>query len=266
MSPQANEIFDTKAVKSDIYLLTETDEKLDLKLIIADQIDAYTKTESDSQLDVKADKTDIIEAYTKKEIDQQLDLKLNIADQIDAYNRTETGDKLGFNANVTNIVDSNTKIEYDALLLLKADKIELSNYVDLTSAQTISGQKQFRTISVSSISKLSKNDASILLAGGGDMLVSSPVTQPQLQKIRDIATGKSKAYVFSTQADLKYWMAVQDNVAKLVIEDNLYIVDKEVTDYWRDVTDLKVQETELPDMNTVIATLGAATRGGNAIN
>jgi hypothetical protein len=60
-------------------------------------------------------------------------------------------------------------------------------------------------------------------------------------------------------------MAIQDNVAKLVIGDNLYIVGKEVTDYWWDGTDLKVLETELPDMSNVITTLVAATGSGNAI-
>ncbi|KAA6357404.1 MAG: hypothetical protein EZS28_047069, partial [Streblomastix strix] len=65
--------------------------------------------------------------------------------------------------------------------------------------------------------------------------------------------------------ELNDWMAIQDNVAKLVIGDNLYIVDKEITDYWWDGTDLKVLETELPDMSNVITTLGAATGGGNAI-
>ncbi|KAA6365681.1 MAG: hypothetical protein EZS28_038792, partial [Streblomastix strix] len=97
------------------------------------------------------------------------------------------------------------------------------------------------------------------------MLVSSLVTQPQLQEVRDITTGKSKAYVFSTQRELNDWMGIQDNVAKLVIGDNLYIVDKDVTDYWWDGTDLKVLETELHDMSNVITTLGKATGGGNAI-
>ncbi|KAA6391606.1 MAG: hypothetical protein EZS28_012866 [Streblomastix strix] len=97
------------------------------------------------------------------------------------------------------------------------------------------------------------------------MLVSSIIIQPQLQEVRDIAIGKSKAYVFSTQGELNDWMTVQDNVAKLVIGDNLYIVDKEVTDYWWDITDLKVLETELLDINNVITTLGAATGGSNAI-
>ncbi|KAA6377725.1 MAG: hypothetical protein EZS28_026747, partial [Streblomastix strix] len=76
---------------------------------------------------------------------------------------------------------------------------------------------------------------------------------------------KSKAFVFSTQEELNDWMAIQDNVAKLVIEDNLYIVDKDVTDYWWDGIDLKILETELSDMSNVITTLGAATGSGNAI-
>ncbi|KAA6395053.1 MAG: hypothetical protein EZS28_009421 [Streblomastix strix] len=60
-------------------------------------------------------------------------------------------------------------------------------------------------------------------------------------------------------------MAIQDNVAKLVIGDNLYIVDKEVTDYWWDGTNRRVPETEFPDMNNVIITLDVATGGSNAI-
>ncbi|KAA6391057.1 MAG: hypothetical protein EZS28_013414, partial [Streblomastix strix] len=66
--------------------------------------------------------------------------------------------------------------------------------------------KQIGIVSISSLSKLSKNDASILHAGGGDMLVSSLVTQAQLQEVRNIATGKSKAYAFSIQEELNDWM------------------------------------------------------------
>ncbi|KAA6379626.1 MAG: hypothetical protein EZS28_024850, partial [Streblomastix strix] len=220
------------------------------------------KTETYTLLDAKADKTNITDAYSKAEDDALLLLKADKTELIDAYTKTETDTLLDDKADKT---DTNTKTETDTLLDAKADKTDLANYVDLTSAQTISGQKQFGIISVSSISKQSKNDASILLAGGSDMQVSSLVTQPQLQEVRDIATGKSKAYVFSTQEELNDWMAIQDNIAKLVIGDNLYIVDKEVTDYWRDGTDLKVLETELPDMSNVITTLEAATGSGNAI-
>ncbi|KAA6404471.1 MAG: hypothetical protein EZS28_000022 [Streblomastix strix] len=293
---EANEIFDTKADKSDSYTKTEADTMLDekadktqlidsytkqeddallqLKANVADIVDSYSKTEDDALLLLKADKTD---TYTKTEDDELLLLKANVADivdsysnieddallllkadkteLIDSYSKTEDDVLLDAKADKTDIIDSYSKSEDDALLLFKANVTDLTNYVDLTSAQTITGQKQFGVISVSSVSKLSKSDASILLAGGRDMLVSSLVTQPKLQEIRDIATGKSKAYVFSTQVELNDWMTDQENVAKLVIGDNLYIVDKEVTDYWWDGTDLKLLETELPDMSNVITTL-----------
>ncbi|KAA6364982.1 MAG: hypothetical protein EZS28_039491, partial [Streblomastix strix] len=168
-------------------------------------------------------------------------------------------------ADKTQLIDSYSKTVDDALLLLKADKTDLNNFVDLTSAQTVSGQKQFGVISVSSVSKQSKNYALILLAGGGDMLVSTLVNQTELQEVRDIATGKTKGYVFATTDEMNTWMEDQENVAKLAIGDNLYIVDKEVTDYWWDGTSLRMLETELPDMSNVVTTLGAATGNGNAI-
>ncbi|KAA6354849.1 MAG: hypothetical protein EZS28_049625, partial [Streblomastix strix] len=97
------------------------------------------------------------------------------------------------------------------------------------------------------------------------MQVSSLVTKPQLQEVRDIAQGKSKGYVFATIDEMNTWMEDQENVAKLSISDNLYIVDKQVMDYWWDGTNLRVLETDLPDMSNVVTTLGAATGGGNAI-
>ncbi|KAA6375697.1 MAG: hypothetical protein EZS28_028777 [Streblomastix strix] len=227
--------------RDEVYTKTETDEKLDLKANVADIIDAYTKSETDTNFvgaeefstlfDAKADKTDIIGAYSKTETDEKLDLKAN-SDYV--------------SANYVN-------------------KTELDDYVELTSAQKITGQKQFGIISVSSISKQSKNDALILLAGGGDMLVSSLVSQPQLQEVRDIASGKSKGYVFATTQEMNTWLEDQENVAKLAIGDNLYIVDKEVMDYWWDGTALRALETELPDISNVVTSLGAATGNDNAI-
>ncbi|KAA6369298.1 MAG: hypothetical protein EZS28_035175 [Streblomastix strix] len=97
------------------------------------------------------------------------------------------------------------------------------------------------------------------------MLISSLVSQPQLQEVRDIASDKSKGYVFATTDEINIWMEDQENVAKLAIGDNLYIVDKQVMDYWQDGTGLRAQETELPDMIYVMTILGAAIGGGNAI-
>ncbi|KAA6369813.1 MAG: hypothetical protein EZS28_034661 [Streblomastix strix] len=227
----------------------------------------YTKSEVDGLISEAAiDDVDLSNYYIKTEADALLDDKLNISDQIDAYNKTEVDGLLDDKLNVSDQIDAYTKQEDDALLFLKADKTELADYVDLTSAQIITGQKQFNSnVSAAAFAKTGKNDASILLAGGGDMLVSSLISQPQLQEVRDIASGKSKAYVFDTQSDLNDWMAIQENVAKLAIGDNLYIVDKQVVDYWWDGTDLKVLETEQPDMSNVMTILGTATGGGNAI-
>ncbi|KAA6352767.1 MAG: hypothetical protein EZS28_051706, partial [Streblomastix strix] len=191
--------------------------------------------------------------------------KLNISHQIDAYDKTEVDALLDDKLNISDQIDANTKQEDDALLMLKADKSELDNYVDLASTQTIIGQKQFEIISVSSISKCNKNDASILPAGAGDMLVSSLVSQQQLQEVRDIPSGKSKGYVFGTTYQMNTWMENQENIAKLAIGDNLYIVDKQVMDYWWDGSSLRALETELPDMSNIMTILGAVTRGGYAI-
>ncbi|KAA6394453.1 MAG: hypothetical protein EZS28_010020 [Streblomastix strix] len=257
-----------KADKSeliDAYNKIEFDALLDEKLNLTDQIDAYTKQEYDALLDEKLNISDQIDAYNKTEADALLDEKLNITDQIDAYNKSEVDALLDDKLNITDQIDAYNKQEDDALLLLKADKSELADYVDLASTQTITGQKQFGIISVSSISKQNKNDASILLAGGGDMLVSSLVSQPQLQEVRDIASGKSKGYVFATTDEMNTWMEDQENVAKLAISDNQYIVDKQVMDYWWDGSNLRALETELPDMSNVMTILGTATGGGNAI-
>ncbi|KAA6379703.1 MAG: hypothetical protein EZS28_024770 [Streblomastix strix] len=244
----------------------QLDEMLSLKADKSELIDSYSKTEDDALQLLKANVVDIVDSYSKSEDDALLLLKADKSELIDSYSKTEDDALLLLKADKSELIDSYSKTEDDALLLLKANVADLTDYVDLTSAQTIYAYKQFQSlINVFSISKQGKNDASILLAGGGEMLVSSLITQPQLQEFRDIATGKSKAYVFSTQGELNDWMVVQDNVAKLMIGDNLYIVDKEVIDYCWDGTDLKVLETELPDMSNVIATLGTATGGGNAI-
>ncbi|KAA6375857.1 MAG: hypothetical protein EZS28_028616 [Streblomastix strix] len=188
-----------------------------------------------------------------------------MADSGVSYIKSENDAMLLLKADQTQLINSYFKSEDDAILLLKAYKTDLDNFVDLSSVQTKSGQKQFCKISIQSVSKLSKNDASISLAEGGNMLVSSLETQQQLQKVRDIAQGKSKGYVFATTEEMNTWMEDQENVEKLSIGDNLNIADKEVLGYWWDGTNLRLLETELPDMSNVVTTLGAATGGGNVI-
>ncbi|KAA6386833.1 MAG: hypothetical protein EZS28_017639 [Streblomastix strix] len=173
---------------SNYYYKSEADALIDDKLNINDQIYVYTKQEDDALLLLKADKTELVDVYSKTETDEKLTLKLNITHKIVAYNKSEIDALLDDKLNISDQIDAYTKQEDDALLLLKADKIELADYVIQLHA--------------ASFAKTRKNDASILLAGGGDMLVSSLIQQPQLYEVRDIASGKSKRYVFATTEEM----------------------------------------------------------------
>ncbi|KAA6397573.1 MAG: hypothetical protein EZS28_006903 [Streblomastix strix] len=227
---------DEHMVKESVHFVLSENQ---LIRVVAYTFDVYeSQMDDDAILLLKADKAELIDSYSKIDTDEKLDLKTNVADVIE---------------------------KDDALLLLKDDKIELDSYVDLTSTQTIADQKQFGIISVSSISKQNKNYTTILLAGCGNMLVSSLVSQPQLQEVRNTASGKSKGYVFVTTDEMNTWMKDQENVTKLAIGDNLYIVDKYVLVYWRDGTGLRALETELPDISNFLTILGAHIGSGNAI-
>ncbi|KAA6393381.1 MAG: hypothetical protein EZS28_011094 [Streblomastix strix] len=141
----------------DAYNKTEVDTLLDNKLNITDQIDAYSKAEDDALLLLKADKTDIIDAYTKIETDEKFDLKAKVADIVDGYSKTEENELLLLKTNKSEFIDSYSKIEIDTKLDEKVDKTELDDYVDLTSAQTISGTKQFNSkVNAASFEKTGK--------------------------------------------------------------------------------------------------------------
>ncbi|KAA6370126.1 MAG: hypothetical protein EZS28_034347 [Streblomastix strix] len=160
-----------KADKSeliDAYSKTEDDELLALTLNISDQIDAYSKTEDDALLLLKADKSELIDAYSKTEADALLDAKLNMTDQIDAYSKQEADALFDDKLNISDQIDAYNKQQDDALLFLKADKTELADYVDLTSTQTITGQKQFNSnVCAASFIKSGADNTVVLLGAGG---------------------------------------------------------------------------------------------------
>ncbi|KAA6402639.1 MAG: hypothetical protein EZS28_001838 [Streblomastix strix] len=257
-----------KLIRQEALLLLKADK--------SELIDSCCKTEDEALLLLKADKTQLVNSYLKTETDTKLDLKVDKAQLIDLYSKTEDDALLALKADMTQLIDSYTKTEDDTHILLKANAADVCNKEE--TFDKVENEKKDAVTQIADkaniirsnfcynyIKTYQKNDASILLADGGDMLVSSLVNQTQLQEVRNIATGKSKTYVFDIYGQLNDWMAVQENVANLVIEDDLYIVDKEITDYWWDGTDLKVLETELLDMNNFIATLGVTTGSGNAI-
>ncbi|KAA6387199.1 MAG: hypothetical protein EZS28_017275 [Streblomastix strix] len=82
--PEANEIFDTKADKTETYTRTETDTLLEAKADKSQLIDVYTQTETDTNLDEMAAKTELIDTFTKTETDTLLDDK---ADKTDTYTK-----------------------------------------------------------------------------------------------------------------------------------------------------------------------------------
>ncbi|KAA6395863.1 MAG: hypothetical protein EZS28_008610 [Streblomastix strix] len=212
----------------------EDDALLLLQVEKTQLIDSYTKTEDDAMLLLKADKSDLKDSYTKTEDDALLLSKAGKIELIDSYSKTETDQKLELKASITDLIDSFTKTEDDAILLLKAGKTDL----------------------IDSYSKIN-DDAMLLLKADKTYLIDS--------YSKDIAQVKSKGYVFATTEEINTWMDNQENVAKISIGDNLYIVDKEVMDYWWNGINLRIQETELPDMSSVVTILGAVTGGSNAI-
>lgn len=81
----------------------------------------------------------------------------------------------------------------------------------------------------------------------------------QVEELEAIAKGRSKGYVFDTLEDLDNWLANVDNVAKLVLGDNLYVRAIDTPDYWWDgeaKQELETQKVELSDYvkNTDYAT------------
>lgn len=69
-----------------------------------------------------------------------------------------------------------------------------------------------------------------------------------------IAQGKTTSYVFNTKQELDTWLTIPDNVNKLRIGDNLFIVALDTPDYWWDGTSYKILETQKVDL-TNYATL-----------
>ena len=69
-----------------------------------------------------------------------------------------------------------------------------------------------------------------------------------VQTAESIARGKATAHVFDTYTDMVAWLADPDNVAALVVGDNLYIRDIGVKDYWWDGEAAQILEAEAPDL------------------
>lgn len=69
----------------------------------------------------------------------------------------------------------------------------------------------------------------------------------RITNVEAIARGKSRAKIFDTVDELNEWFSKGENTLLLQKEDNLYIRDKGVLDYWWDGT--AKQELEVEKVN-----------------
>ncbi|KAA6383140.1 MAG: hypothetical protein EZS28_021334 [Streblomastix strix] len=150
---------------------------------------SYTKRQDDAFLLFKVDKTQLIDSYIKDEL---LGEK---ADTIELSNYMTLGTSQTINANkifnnacrfVSSIDGMSTVTGSsfvksgadDTVVLLgavfKADTALLDDYVMINSTQYFDGEKTFNAnVNATGFVKTNKDDTSVLLAGGGDALLSS---------------------------------------------------------------------------------------------
>ncbi|KAA6380661.1 MAG: hypothetical protein EZS28_023814 [Streblomastix strix] len=196
---ETDNLLNNKADSGVSYSKGEADNLLNSK---ADSGVSYTKQEDDALLLLKADKTQLIDAYTKGETNNLLNNKddqgvsyskqkddallLMKVNQSTTYTKTET-DYLISQIDVDDVDLSGyyTKTKTDELLDEKAATTDLSNYVSLGTAQTITANKTFNnacrfissidgmaTITVASFVKSGADDSVVLLGAGGTKPVS----------------------------------------------------------------------------------------------
>ena len=63
-----------------------------------------------------------------------------------------------------------------------------------------------------------------------------------------IAKGRATGYVFDTLEDLEIWLEDDNNIANLILGDNLYIRAIDVPDYWWDGNSKQKLETQKVDL------------------
>ncbi|KAA6367101.1 MAG: hypothetical protein EZS28_037371, partial [Streblomastix strix] len=170
----------------DSYTKIETNNLLSSN---ADSGFSYTKGEDDTLLLAKADKTQLIDAYTKSETNNLL---TNNANQSTTYTKTETDYLISqIDVGDVDLTDYYNKTKTDELLGEKADATELSNYVTLSTSQTITANKTFQnacrfvstidgmsTVTGASFVKSGTDDTVVLLGAGGTKPLSEFVSAP----------------------------------------------------------------------------------------
>ena len=82
-----------------------------------------------------------------------------------------------------------------------------------------------------------------------DSLLTENKTIPDaINEVYAIAKGRATGYVFDTVTDMNNWLSDSANTVNLVLGDNLYIKDTDVSDYWWDGMQAQPLETQKVDL------------------
>lgn len=111
-----------------------------------------------------------------------------------------------------------------------------------------------------------------------ETLLNANTAQDALVKVASIAKGKNQAHTFETTGEMQAWLSDIENMGTCNVGDNLYIVDKEVPDWWiskvltevdsetgyyYEIAQLETQKVDLTDVESGISDLESSV---NEIN
>ncbi|KAA6371884.1 MAG: hypothetical protein EZS28_032588 [Streblomastix strix] len=202
---ETDNLLNDKANQSTTYTKTETDNLIaQIDVGDVDLSSYYTKTKTDELLGDKANTTDLnnyVTLNTAQTItaNKTFQNSCRFTNTIDGMS-TITGasfvksgaddsvvllgaggtkplSEIGGSTDLSNYytkTQTYSQQEIDGLLSYKVDNETLDGYMTTNTIQYIEGQKTFNvTLSAYEFAKVGKDDTSVLLAGGGDMLVSA---------------------------------------------------------------------------------------------
>lgn len=127
---------------------------------------------------------------------------------------------------------------------------------------TLNTEKVQTAVQASAEAKSAADDAVFRAQGAVGTANSAALVA---QQAKAIAEGRATGYVFDTKADLDAWLAVAENVEKLVVGDNFYIRAVDEPDYWWDGSNIQKLETEHPDLTGYVKDTDWATNENGGI-
>ena len=135
---------------------------------------------------------------------------------------------------------------------INAAKPDLSGYALKSEIPSISGlategyvNQKIAAIPAPDLSSYAKKSDVPSIAG----LASTSYVDTEVDKVMQVANGKTKTYVFNTVAELDNWLAVAANKTGLNNGDVFLIKAVNVPDYWWDGTGKSILETTKVDLS-----------------